>query len=266
MTRRHQRRDEETAGMPVSELSSKSAARCFSEGSGPISKARHFMNRRDFVISTFACAVGLSTRSSIIGQTGAAEPDLAALAGDKRLQVFNRTASSLTDGVKKGVHLSEAAGNGVAYVPGSELANGVIECDIRGKDVLQQSFVGVAFHGVDGTTYDAIYFRPFNFRAEDPVRRSHAVQYVSLPTDDWQKLRTEQPDKYEHAVSPAPDPNGWFRARIVVASPKVTVFVGEAKEPVLVVDQLSSRKKGLVGLWVGNNSSGDFAGLRLVPA
>jgi hypothetical protein len=25
-------------------------------------------------------------------------------------------------------------------------------------------------HGVDGTTYDAVYFRPFNFKSDDPAR------------------------------------------------------------------------------------------------
>ena len=32
------------------------------------------------------------------------------------------------------------------------------------------------------------------------------------------------------------------------------------------VNVLSDRKKGLVGLWVGNNSGGDFANFRIVPA
>ena len=123
----------------------------------------------------------------------------------------------------------------------------------------------LAFHGVDGTTYDAIYFRPFNFRAEDSARRGHAVQYIAQPIYPWQKLRAEQPGKYERAIDPVPDPNAWFHVRVVVASPKVSVFVDDAKEPSLVVDQLSNRKKGLVGLWVGNNSGGDFANLKIVP-
>jgi hypothetical protein len=152
---------------------------------------------------------------------------------------------------------------GVAYLEGVEFADGAIEVDIRGKDVLQQSFVGVAFHGLDEKTYDAIYFRPFNFKNEDPARRLRAVQYISHPTSTWQKLRTEHPGKYEQPVNPVPDPNGWFRARIVVASPKVSVFVNDAKEPSLVVNQLSDRKKGLVGLWVA--SGGDFANLKIVP-
>jgi hypothetical protein len=223
------------------------------------------MYRRDFVISTFACVVELSTASRVVGQKKTIEPDLSALAEGKGLKVFNRSLSSLNDGAKKGVRLSESPGDGVAYLEGVEFTNGAIEIDIRGKDVQQQSFVGVAFHGLDDKTYDAIYFRPFNFKAEDPARRLRAVQYIAHPTYTWQKLRSEQPGKYEQPVNPVPDPNGWFHARVVVASPKVSVFVNDAKEPSLVVNQLSDRKKGLVGLWVGNTSGGDFANFKIVP-
>lgn len=224
------------------------------------------MNRREFVVSTFACAVGLSAAPRMFGQRKTIEPDLAQLAGGTGLKLFNRSASSIADGARKGVRLNDSQGDGVAYIQGIELANGTIEIDLKGKDVQGQSFVGVAFHGVDGTTYDAIYFRPFNFKTADADRRSHGVQYVSHPTYQWQKLRTEQPGKYEKAVNPVPDPNAWFHARVVVASPKVSVFVADAKEPCLVVDQLSNRKNGLVGLWVGNGSGGDFANVKIVSA
>jgi hypothetical protein len=223
------------------------------------------MNRREFVISTLAGAVAMSRAVRVAAQGKAVEPDLAALAGSG-LKLFNRTATSLTDGARKGARLSEGPGDGAAYLPGVEFGNGTIGFDVRGKDVQQQSFVGVAFHGVDGVTYDAIYFRPFNFKTDDAARRIRAVQYVSHPVNTWQKLRTEQPGKYEKAVNPVPDPNAWFHARVVVASPKVSVFVGDAAEPCLVVDQLSDRKKGLVGLWVGNMSGGDFANVKIVPA
>src|SRR5262245_52077329 len=222
------------------------------------------MYRRDFVISTFACAVGLSTAPRVFSQKKAIEPDLAALAEAKGLKVFNRSLSVIVDGARKGVRLSESPGEGIAYLEGVEFADGAIEVDIRGKDVLQQSFVGVAFHGLDEKSYDAIYFRPFNFKNEDQARRLRAVQYISHPTYTWQKLRTEHPGKYEQPVNPVPDPNGWFHARVVVASPKVSVFVNDAKEPSLVVTQLSDRKKGLVGLWVA--SGGDFANFKIVPA
>lgn len=195
----------------------------------------------------------------------------AAVAGQQKaldqgsLRVFNRSMSALNDGARKGVRLTEGAAEGVAYVQGAELANGTIEFDVRGKDVQQQSFVGVAFHGLDSTTYDAVYFRPFNFRAADSTRHAHGVQYIAHPTYTWQKLRAEHPGVYEKAVNPAPDPNGWFHARVVVADSKVSVWVGDATEPSLVVQQLSNRGHGMVGLWVGNGSGGDFANLRIVP-
>jgi hypothetical protein len=44
------------------------------------------------------------------------------------------------------------------------------------------------------------------------------------------------------------------------------VFVNDGKEPCLVVDQVSDRKKGLVGVWVGNGSGGDFANFKITPA
>jgi len=224
------------------------------------------MNRRHFVISTFGCGAVISSITRVSGQTKPIEPDLAGLADRRGFTVFNRSLNAITDASRKGVRLSEAPGDGIAYLAGIEFSNGDIELDIKGKDVPQQSFVGVAFHGVDASAYDAIYFRPFNFRTEDAARRVRAVQYISHPVHTWQKLRAEHPGKYEQPVNPVPDPNGWFRARVVVASPKVSVFVDGAKEPCLVVSQLSDRKKGLVGLWAGNTAGGDFANLRVIPA
>ena len=224
------------------------------------------MNRRGFVISTFGVAVAAFAPVRIAGQKNATGPDLGVLADGKGLNATKRTISPLTDGTRKGVRLSEAEGEGPAYLPGIEFANGTIEVDLKGKDVQGASFVGVAFHGVDGTTYDAVYFRPFNFKTDDKARVLRAVQYISHPAHPWQKLRAETPGQYEKPVAPVPDPNDWFRARVVVASPNVSVYVSDAKEPCLTVKQLSDRKKGLVGIWVGNTSGGDFANFRIVPA
>jgi hypothetical protein len=48
-----------------------------------------------------------------------------------------------------------------------------------------------------------------------------------------------------------------------VKYPKVSAFVNGAAEASLVVEQLSDRKAGWVGLWVGNGSGGEFANLRI---
>jgi hypothetical protein len=221
------------------------------------------MNRRTFVASMLAGGAGPAAPLSF-GQKKMIEP-LDKLADGKGLRVFNRSVTSLSDGARKGIRLGEARREGLAYLEGVEFANGRIEVDIRGKDAVEQSFLGVAFHGIDGTTYDAVYFRPFNFRAEDPVRRGHAVQYIFSPDYKWKRLREEYPGKYESVVNPVPDPNGWFHVRIQIVAPKVSVFVNDAGSPSLTVNKLSDRNKGLVGLWV-DNFGGDFANLKIVPA
>jgi hypothetical protein len=224
------------------------------------------MNRRELVISGLSAAAAVAFPAGMAGQKKAIEADLGVLADGKGLNPSNRTVSRITDGTRKGIRLSAAEGEWPVYLPDMKFANGTIEFDVKGKDVQGASFVGVAFHGVDGTTYDAIYFRPFNFKTDDQARVLRAVQYVSQPAHPWQKLRADTPGQYEKPVKPVPDPNGWFHARIVVASPRVSVFVADATEPCLTVNQLSDRKNGLVGVWVGNTSGGDFANLKIVPA
>lgn len=196
-------------------------------------------------------------------QNSISMPDLTKLVKGKGWTVINRSASLIEGDVKKGIQFDERPEPGLAWLNGFEFANGVIEFDVKGRNVSQKSFVGVAFHGLDEKTYEAIYFRPFNFRSEDPVRRTHAVQYISHPTYTCQKLRNEHPGKYEQAISPAPDRDVWFHARVFVLSPNVSVFVNGAREPSLVVEQLSARKKGWVGFRVGENSPGAFANLKI---
>ncbi|GAB3557483.1 hypothetical protein [Spirosoma fluminis] len=191
-------------------------------------------------------------------------PDLTLLANNPKAAV-NRTATALTEGSRKGIRINERSGEGVVWIPDAQLANGTLEFDVRGKDVLQQSFVGIAFHGQDDKTYEAIYFRPFNFRSTDPIRRVHAVQYIAHPTYTWQKLRTDFPDKYEAALTSPPDPNGWFHVRVEIKSPNMRVYVNQNTTPALVIERLVQTGSGQLGLWVGNGSGGDFANLTITP-
>lgn len=204
--------------------------------------------------------------SVMLAQRSAVEPDLSRLAKDEGWSIRNRSASIIEEPGRKFVRLDEQPGSGFAWLGGFELADGTIEFDVRGKDVPQRSFVGISFRGVDDKTYDAVYFRPFNFRSEDAARRGHSVQYISEPAFTWQRLRSERPGSCENSIANAPDPNGWFHVRLVIRRPKVSVFVNDSEQPSLAVDELSERKSGLVGLWVGNNSSGDFSNLRIIPA
>ena len=217
------------------------------------------------VVSITLLIVWVALLETLSSQVKPFEPDLANAAAAKDVKVVNRAISASDMNGKPALRLDERPGNGLVMWPAVNFADGTIEFDVRGKDVIQQSFVGVAFHGV-GDAYEAVYFRPFNFRAGDPERQSHSVQYVFEPTHSWARLRSEHPGQYEKAITPAPDPNSWVHARIVVAHPKVSVFVNNASEPSLVVDELNDHKSGWVGLWVGNGSGGEFANYKVSPA
>jgi hypothetical protein len=190
--------------------------------------------------------------------------DVTEVGKSQRWRVVGREASVVEAKGKRALKLSEGPGMGVAWLEGYEFRNGVIEVDMLGRSQpVQGSFIGVAFRVVDAVTHNAVYFRPFNFRAADAVRHSHAVQYVSHPKWDWNRLRTEHPGEYERAIVPEPDGDEWFHARIVVDRPKVSVFVNNATAPCLVVNELSDRAAGSLGLWVGEGSGGHFANLKV---
>lgn len=209
---------------------------------------------RSFFLPVLAACIAFCSHAQVV------KPDLQNLG---ELKVINRSAEALNEDDKKAIRISEAANEGFVILKGIEFSNGTIEFDVKGKNVVQQSFVGIAFHGQDEKTYDAVYFRPFNFVNPDTARRHRAVQYVSMPDYPWEKLRETFPGKYENKVNPVPDPDGWFHAKIIVNGKKVAVFVDNAATPCLEVEKLTNTSKGGVALWVGNNSGGSFANVSI---
>jgi hypothetical protein len=190
--------------------------------------------------------------------------DLAALLGTAKLRVVNRDVTKLA-GSANAVHVSERADNDVAWIQGSDFGQGTIEVDVRGRDVLQRSFLGIAFHGTSDTAYECVYVRPFNFRAKEPDRHQHAVQYLMLPDYDWPRLRNEFPEEFENPVDASVSPTDWVPLRIVVKGQTVQVFVGPSTTPALEARKLGQLDRGMIGLWTGNNSDGDFSNLRVTP-
>src|ERR1043166_654298 len=168
------------------------------------------------------------------GQT-TSQPDLSALADGKGCKVIDRTMTHVRDGGRDAMHLSEGRGEGLVRIDSLQLADGVIELDVKGQDVAQKSFLGIAFHGADDRTYEAVCFRPFNFKSGDAARRAHSVQYVSHPDYTWRRLRDEHPGVYEKSVETAHDHNGWFHARIVPDGASVNESVHDDKKSGLEV-------------------------------
>jgi hypothetical protein len=163
----------------------------------------------------------------------------------------------LPDSTRAAISLS-----GLVWLKNVNFAEGTIEVELRGKEVFQQSFLGIAFYGVDTSSYDVVYFRPFNFRSTDSVRRKHAVQYMSAPDFTWEKLRKEHPLVYENSVNPAPMAEDWFTATIVVKGDMITVYVNHSIRASLMVKKLNSRSSGKLGLW-SSALPGDFANLTI---
>jgi hypothetical protein len=189
--------------------------------------------------------------------------DIHKLVQDNGLIVYNRELSLVNEEAHLGISLSKDEGEGIAWLKGVEFSNGTVEFDVRGEDVKQHSFVGIAFHAIDNATFDAIYLRPFQFKADDPVLRSHAIQYISLPKFTWQILREKSPGKYENSIEPAPDPNSWVHMRIVINDSTVTTYINNNKEPSLVVQKATKVTKGYLGFYVADTSGGDFANLTI---
>ena len=87
--------------------------------------------------------------------------DLHAAVKQGSIELYNRELGLLDEPAHAGIRMSMAYGEGVAWLTGVEFSDGVIAFDVRGEDVKQHSFVGIAFHGANDSCFDAIYLRPF---------------------------------------------------------------------------------------------------------
>ncbi len=200
----------------------------------------------------FMFVLGLSYFNPVYTQSKVIKPKIS----EKSFTVTNRAV----DYQKKVAHLNAMEGDGVLWLNDFVFKDGTIELDMKGLDLPGRSFVGLAFHGQNETTFDAIYFRPFNFKNME--RNTHSVQYIFAPENEWQILRKNFPGKYENVIQPVPDPvDEWFHVRLVVKHPQVTVFVNGSENPTIEVSQISQTGSGKIGFWVGHNSEGWFKNL-----
>jgi len=195
-------------------------------------------------------------------------PDLLRIEDPKSWRLINGDCQAATEGGKSVLHLgpkikaTTGSSAALALVEGVEFSEGTLELDLKGRGKIERCFLGVAFNVADGKTFEAVYFRPFNFFREG--FQDHSVQYVSWPVNSWEKLRAEKPGQYESTVKPVPDPSGWFHARIEVTKQKVSVWVDDARQPSLVVTRLAGRERGGIGLWV-DSRGGTFRNFKIIP-
>ena len=194
--------------------------------------------------------------------------NLSDIADGKSWKVSDATAEALVVDGKKVAHLratgDSANGDvGLALANGKEFSTGEIELDLKAMSP-HRGFLGIAFNVTDTKTFEAIYFRPFNFRTNEPYRL-RAVQYLAWPRYTWERLRENSPGQYEKPINPPPHPEGWFHARIEVTAKQVLVFVNRAPEPSLAVQRLATGGvKRPFGLFVDSHD-GLYANLQVRP-
>ena len=190
--------------------------------------------------------------------------DLGELFKKNKLTTYNRVASLSQQGSRTAIVLNEDVEERLVLIPEINFTTGVIEIDLKGQNVFQHSFIGIAFHMLDSDNFDAIYFRPFQFLNPDSVLHARSLQYVSFPEFTWQKLREEKPGKFESPVKPIPDPDEWFHVRIVIKEKLAEIFVNDSSVPSLSVEILNKRKSGKLALYTADRSGGSFANLTII--
>jgi len=142
------------------------------------------------------------------------------------------------------------------------IAVGLAGQPAAGADASARGFIGIAFRLQSDGSYEYIYLRPTNGRADDQVKRNHSTQYSSYPSFDFARSRQEAPGKYESYVDL--QPGVWIQYRIEVEGRKARLYVHEAEQPCLIVDDLKLEpREGKVALWVGPGTEGYFSNLKI---
>lgn len=169
------------------------------------------------------------------------------------------------------IRLTESNANregGLALVKGLTFRDGTIEVDVAGRRGPHavpddRGFIGIAFRVREGGgRYEYLYLRPDNGRASDQVRRNHSTQYAAHPDFGFDRLRKESPERYESYVDL--ESGAWTRMRIEVDGLTARLYVHDAPQPALVVNDLKlGAEGGGVALWIGPGTEGFFSNLRV---
>lgn len=178
------------------------------------------------------------------------------------LTVVNRQIVDLNE-EENSFSLNNQLGDGLAIINDLEFESGSLRLEIKGEDVQGKSFVGIAFNVQNDSTYEAVYFRPFNFRSQEQIRREHAMQYIYHPKNTWYYLRENFEGKYEAEFPRQPEPNDWFEVVINIDPDRVFVYDVNTQQELLRVDRLSEQVSNKVALWTGHDSKGWFRNLRV---
>ncbi len=180
-----------------------------------------------------------------------------------KFEIINRKAEIRGGEKSDGVSLNRGQGSGFAWLRNETFNTGTIELEVKGEDLREKSFVGIAFNAVDESNYESVYFRPYLFESAQEDEKNFMVQYISMPKHDWFNLRSAHPGRFEDLAADNLKAEDWIKVKIEVEIDKLSVYVNDNLEPSLVCDRLGQSNGGKIGFWVGNGSGGEFANLQI---
>jgi hypothetical protein len=226
----------------------------------------HFLIVLTFVFSS-CLAFGQETKAPVT------EFRLDSLNG---LEVVNIKASVAEYRGRRAVHLyrgedqaretNATSPESIAIVTGTDFKDGTIEVDLAGLPAAggppnARGFIGIAFRVAGhGSKFECLYIRPTNGRADDQLRRNHALQYESYPDYPWFRLRNENPGVYESYADM--EATAWTHIKIEVAGTKAKLYINGAEQPSLIVNDLKlGDGRGQIALWTTIETDGYFSNL-----
>jgi len=188
------------------------------------------------------------------------EYNLADLHRSGQLIAKNRVITLEEDDNGEFIRLGKAMVGSAILLPADDFKRGKIEALVRGKDIFQGSFAGLAFHAQSDSIFDLVYCRPFNFQTSDSLRKIHMIQYAYFPKLDWQVLRVKYNGIYEKGIANPPKADEWFKLTLEVDEKQVKAYINDSNTPTLVVEKLNQISNGKVGIF-GLNA--DFKSIKI---
>lgn len=191
--------------------------------------------RRPFAVVTAILSV------FILPRTGAAQTVVPVTAD----------AWNASDSVRTEMYLGRQSvyiNRGVALARGVALRDGTIEYDWAASP--RTSFLGASFHATAPDNSETIYFRPGSNGNSDAVQYGPALNTYGVA---WQVYHgpgaTAAADLHRER---------WTHVKMVVRGDSASVFLDNAKQPILVVPRLAGVDGTGVGVWAGNFGRGAY--------
>ena len=221
------------------------------------------MKRLKFILVGFLALNMLSLKAQVIRfEKDILEPTNVSMSVEK---LMGKEAVKVT----KNPEIKEVDQATFVKIEGTNFRNGTIEVSVLSRLLpdapeFARGFIGIAFRiNEDNSKFESIYIRPTNARADDQIRRNHTIQYFSFPDYPFSILRKESPEKYESYTDMAL--NEWIKIKITVKDSKARLFINDAAQPSLIVNDLKhgADTSGAIGLWVDVGTEGYFADLKI---